>query len=262
MVKRWWVDPARITGVNPVTLWNLLFEPTFIAGVLAALVAGLILLLLQRVRPDWGVGWVAAAGAGVWYSGFWRVGMGDRVSEAALDWWPAVVVAAVAGAVGLHQGRKRPGLPLAVGLTVGGVWATVPDTELARVMMGVTAILLWVSWPRQWVSIGVLGAALVPIALAASAVAGGVGRDSGTIGALGVIAILALYPAGRHISTWFDLGTQLVAVLAWSRIAGRADSAVAALVIGLIITAVVVAAKLSGPRWLGRRTDQSASESA
>lgn len=233
--------------MNPLTLWQLFFEPNFQAGFAAALLAVGFGLLVRRFRPDWGVLWALAAAGG--YAAM------DLISSRTLDRvfgsysWSSVgaVLCIVAAALGIGLGRERPGLPLAIGLTVGGVWATVPDTLSSGVLMGVTAALLWIWWPKPYVAVGWVGAVLVPAVVITAVILGGIGRASGLMGGLGVVGVLLIYPIGRPTVPAVDVGIQLLAVLGWSRWAGLSDSAPEAFVIGVVVTVLAVAAKLAAP---------------
>lgn len=254
--------------MNPITLWQLLFEPQFQAGLFAGLVAAALGLLVQawagrrrspdRWSPDWGFLWAAATLAAAAVIGL----INPRVAERVIGTYSwantGAFLSVAAAAVGIYFGRDRRGLPLAIGLTIGGVWATVPDTESIGILMGVTAASLWIWWPRPIIRIGTLGAVLVPALIMTTALLGGANRASGLMGGIGVIGALLIFSIGRPTNATIDVGIQLLVVLGWSRWAGLSGSAPLAFSIGVFVTVLGVAAKLTAPLLLERRRAQPA----
>lgn len=254
--------------MNPLTLWELLFQRNFQAGFVAGMAAVAVGLALAgwslRRRssrgwlPDWGVLWAAAVLGAAAVMGLTNAQVAERI-VGTYSWAnTGAFLSVAAAAIGVHFGRDRRGLPLALGLTIGGVWATVPDTESIGILMGVTASLLWIWWPQPRVRIGVLGAFLVPALIMVTALLGGGNRASGLMGGIGVIGALVIFSIGRPTTPLIDVGIQLLVVLGWSRWAGLSDSAPAAFTIGVLVTVLGVAAKLAAPAIVDRRRPQPA----
>lgn len=239
-------------AVNPITLWELLFTSEFQVGFLAGAGALVVGLALRRWEPDWGVLWALAAVAGAWVIGFANLRTLERV-VGTYSWANiGALLSIAAAAIGISLARDRKGLPLAVGLTVGAVWSTVPDTESISLLMGVTASLLWIWWPRSRIEIGTLGAVLVPALIMATALLGGAPRPSGLMGSIGVIGALLVFSIGRPANVVIDVVIHVLVVLGWSRVAGLSGSAQAAFAIGVVVTVLGVAAKLLAPLALDR----------
>lgn len=244
--------------MNPITLWELFFESQFQAGLVAGLVAVALGLSIRRFSPDWGVLWAAATLAAAAVLGLLSPRVVGRVADTHAWTNIGAVLSVGAAAVGIHFGRDRRGLPLAIGLTIGGVWSTVPDTETIGILMGVTAALLWVWWPEPRIRIGVIGAVAVPALIMATALLGGAPRPSGLMGGLGVVGSLLIFSVGRPTNAVIDVSIQALVVLGWSRWAGLSDTASTAFSIGVLVTLLGVAAKLSAPRIAGRFSSQPA----
>jgi hypothetical protein len=149
--------------------------------------------------------------------------------------------------------------PLLWIVTLGGVYVTVPDTELAIVAFGACVpVLLWaaVAGPTRRadgggpvaVLEGVLAAAAL-MAVLVIAASGGIPRPAsliGSLGCLGVLIVPGFAGAGRrHLRDARDAGPVLllhvVVVLVASRIAGlQADVPFAVAVVGAGVVATAV----------------------
>lgn len=132
--------------------------------------------------------------------------------------------------------------PLLILISAGGIYATVPDTEQALVLLGATAPLALTGWPFRWARLGDFGT-VGWVALAVWTVArGGVGRSTAIVGGLGSLGILVLEPLVR---IWLpkneapgpdragpgpmeQLALHLALVLVASRVAGLRRSMLAA----------------------------------
>jgi hypothetical protein len=92
--------------------------------------------------------------------------------------------------------RGAPWLLFAV--TAGGVYLAVPDTELARVMLGVAIPFVLLSVPRPLSPLGPAGSAAIVGVFTWVVIVGGRGRPSSVVGGLATIGILVAEPLGRR----------------------------------------------------------------
>ena len=146
--------------------------------------------------------------------------------------------------------RGAPWLLFAV--AAGGVYLAVPDTELARALLGVALPFALLSIPRPTSPIGPAGSAALAGLFTWVVVVGGRGRPGSVVGGLAVIGILAAEPLGRRTIGSIVLGSrfrydrnrdewitiavmcavaQFVIALYASRVVAHEDAAVSALVI-------------------------------
>ncbi|MEX1093983.1 MAG: hypothetical protein WEF28_12645 [Acidimicrobiia bacterium] len=172
---------------------DLITGAPFLWGAGAGLIGLLLSFGLRKRSPDWGVIWGAAVVLALVATGPLRggvAGSGPRGASTALWQIAIAVLAALFAAYGIQ--RLRPGWvgAFAVAATIGGIWATVPDTERAAVLVGVTAALAWAWWPAEWATPRFTGSLVIGFLLAWVALRGGVGRETGWIGAVGSIAML------------------------------------------------------------------------
>lgn len=233
-------------GMNPLTLLDLIGQPEFQSGFVVGLV-GLVLVLLLR-RVGWLLVWgVAAFGALAW------VGL-LHGTEVAPDWGLAAVglTALAAAAAYFVLLRQVPAwsVGLAFALWVLGVWGTVPDTERAAVVMGVTAAMLPALWPGLRVRTGWEGVLVAVAALGFVAITDGSARPMSIIGVLGMVgmpvtaaATLHWLRPSRKSSAWWFVGAQVVHVIVSGRVAGQMHQPEEAIVV------VVLSALLTGG-WL------------
>ncbi|REK21483.1 MAG: hypothetical protein DWQ40_03975 [Actinobacteria bacterium] len=227
-------------------LIDLVSGRQFLTGAAAGLAGAVLALALRRWKPDWGLIWSLATLGVLWSLGLLRglgsVGSGRGASVSFLAVTAAALIAAVT-AYGIWRSRDIETAGPAVAISIAGIWATVPDTERAAVLMGVSAVLVLAWWPLRWSKPASLGATGLALLLAWVALTDGAARDTGLIGALGSMAAITssatLVPARRP---WIWLLGHLVVVVTWSRVAGLMASPVAAIATGSIVTAAVVAA--------------------
>lgn len=233
-------------------VFGVFSSPEFQRGVVAGAMAAGAGLLARRLKPgwtpDWGLLWFAA----VVVAGASAKLLDRTATEQAFTQrsWVLPLAAAAFAAVfyGLQRHRRRSDTSLAFLLSVGGVWATVPDTEHALLLLGATAPLVLVWWPRAWVTIGIGGAVVVGASVIWGAGLGSYGRDGAYVGAFGALASLALLDVPVRLKR-FNLGFHFVTVFAWSRIAGLSRSSTTALVLGAVLTLAILLVK----RWLAPR---------
>jgi hypothetical protein len=212
---------------------------------------------LRKRSPDWGLVWGAAVVIAFVATGLLRggvAGSGPRGASTPL-WQIAIsVLAALFAAYGIK--RLRPGWvgAFAVAATIGGIWATVPDTERAAVLIGVTAALAWAWWPAEWASPRFAGSLAIGLLLAWVALRGGEGRETGWIGAVGSMATLGwsafvLPESPRGLI----LAGHVALVAVWSRWAGLSTSSATALAIGVSASLAVALVLQLVSRLMGRQ---------
>lgn len=108
------------------------------------------------------------------------------------------VIAPLAGDVDRRAARLGLG-PLLWLISVVGVYATVPDTELVRPLVGAAVPLAIVGWPLRLGRLGAGGAAAgVGLALWVGALQG-YGRPGSIVGAVGAMGFFAVEPIGRAL---------------------------------------------------------------
>ena len=83
-------------------------------------------------------------------------------------------------------------------MTAGGVYLAVPDTELARAMLGVAVPFVFLSVPRPLSPLGPAGSAAIAGLFSWVVVVGGRGRPGSVVGGLATIGILVAEPLGRR----------------------------------------------------------------
>jgi hypothetical protein len=216
---------------------DLIVSTPFLWGAGTGLIGLLLSYGLRNRTADWGLVWGAAVVAAFVTTGLLGGGLtgsGGRGSSAPLWQAALAVLVALFAACGIHQLRDGWAGAIAVAISIGGIWATVPDTERVAVLVGVTAVLAWAWWPASWATPRVAGALVVGLVMAWVATRGGVGRETGWIGAMGSLGMLgwsALALPRRQPG--FMLAGHAVLVAIWSRWAGMSTSTPTALIIGL-----------------------------
>ncbi len=134
-----------------------------------------------------------------------------------------------------HAGGS--GWPMALfAVSAVGVYFTVPDTERALVLLGVSAPLVLLGWPVPLASLGRPGSYVAVGALAWVAAADGAGRHTAIIGAVACLTTLVAEPVARLVRGGRDT------VLA--RIPARSSPAVALVAAHLAI--VYIASRVAG----------------
>ena len=231
--------------------WTLGLPPTLLPGLLALACAG-----AASQRP-----WARPLAIGSSILGGWLVTCPSRL---ALDGGLRLLVAvAVAGGGWLaadldHRWRSRALGPLLLALTVGGVYATVPDTEQALAALGVMLPMAGLAWPWPLASLGRAGTHAAVGALLWVVTAGGAGRPSSVVGGIACLGLLVVEPLARIIDPrhrgltdhlpagrWVTLvvvTAQLGLVYVAARVAGlRATVSQAAVIAGVeLVVAVAV----------------------
>jgi hypothetical protein len=148
---------------------------------------------------------------------------------------------------------------------VGAMYATVPDTELALVLLGVAIPLAFLGLPFRLARLGDGGAAASIGLLLWVASQQGWARPGSLVGALGALALFTTFPIGHRLRRWFRfelhwsrnrrllvvLLAQFVLAMWASRVAGLAYGAVEA--IARLIPAVAAGIALGIAMPMGRR---------
>jgi hypothetical protein len=168
-----------------------------------------------------------------------------------------VVIGATASDFDRRTGRFALG-PLLLLVAIGGIYVTVPDTELMRAVVGVSLPLVLLAWPYAAASLGGGGAYAAVGLLLWIVPIEGLGRPGSIVGAAGAFALLVGEPLGRLLARELESRTplhrypigrprstvliaQVVLVLYATRVAGMAQSAAAAFVLLLPAMAASVA---------------------
>lgn len=112
-----------------------------------------------------------------------------------------------AAAADLDRSGGRSGTgPLLFGIAVVALYLTVPDTELALVLLGVTAPLMLLAFPWPIARLGDGGAYAAVGLFLWVATLGGVGRPAATVGGAVALGVLVLDRVGRALSRRFPIG--------------------------------------------------------
>jgi hypothetical protein len=241
--------------MNPLTLLGLLGDQAFLQGLLLG-AGGLVLAVVLR-QAGWLLAWGAAALAALAWTGRLH---GEPSTP---QWGLPVALLVVAAGTGAFGGLARRAPAWAVctlfAIWVLGVWGTVPDTERAKVPLGVAAAMLLALWPRLKVGVGWPGAAVAIAVLGFVTVTDGAARTSSMIGSFGMVgmpvaaALAAALRGARSLSPPGLVAAQVVHVIVSGRIAGQMSNNAAALAL-VVVSSAVTGALVPGGR--GRRSGQ------
>jgi hypothetical protein len=186
------VKPARALtiGYLPIAL------PTNVCrGLVYLAAAGLVVELLVAWHPSLGLlGLVVTIPGAVVITHQTRLPTEHWVA-------PLVVATTVVGGTlvaDLDRRHARRGWgPVLFAITVVGVYFTVPDTELALVLLGASLPLIVLGWPFALTSIGWIGAYPAVGVLAWTAAYEGVGRPAAIIAAVACLGLFVVEPITR-----------------------------------------------------------------
>lgn len=168
--------------------------------------------------------------------------------------------------------KRYDGMGLGVvfyALAALGVFASVPDTEWARVLIAVAVPMVFAAWPRVAVSLGEEGGYLAVATLLLVTAQGGGPRPASMVGGMACLGLLliepvavALRPRLFRLTTWLKRNwvgaviaslPQLVVVAVCSRVAARFTNELPALVIVVLVYAASLAVGLSAASGLERK---------
>ncbi len=271
------------------------FRAGLVAGIVGASVILIVALLWKpRPLPIWGIVATAAIWASAWVTIGRRLSLGVGLAVLALAglWWDrskvgsvsaaaigavlviwrggladvlwirfaAVVAILVIGAALLGFSRQARTEALVVPLlaiTLFGIWATVPDTEAARIPLGVLVPMGLLAWPWRQSSVGSTGAFALAGVIVWITVLGGEAREGSIIGAWASAGALlsGLIPRFEtQLRTPAILTIQAGVVFLTARVAGFQEGAPIALVLAvppiLLGTWLVSSVR---PRWRASR---------
>jgi hypothetical protein len=256
-------------GAAVVALQSQLELPnTMLVGLAALAVAGLTGDVLR---------WPLVVRALLAIPGALLVGSRTEVSDR--RWVEAVgaITRVVGGAAAsdLDLRWRRPSIGCGLfAITVGGVYATVPDTESALCILAPAAAVAVIAWPGAVLRLGSGGAFAAIGVLAWVTAFGGIGRDGSIVGGLLSLGLLVAEPlacwfSGVHSAlvrhpTWrsaIGMGTAHGAlVFVTARVAGfRSGAGAAAIIGGVALLVAAVACVVVGQ--LSRRSRQSTADS-
>jgi hypothetical protein len=133
-------------------------------------------------------------------------------------------------------------IPL-LAVTAFGIWATVPDTEEARVLLGVLVLMGLVAWPWRLSSVSPAGAFALAGLLVWIGAVGGAAREGSIIGAWGSVGLVLLgslpsFSIRVVLHPFRAVAIHSGLVFLMSRIAGFQESAFVAAMIALPALAV------------------------
>ena len=113
-----------------------------------------------------------------------------------LPWFAMVAIIVSAPLVASFDNRYREtGLSLPfLGIATLGVFLTVPDTEGAMVLLGVSGIAGFLGWPKPFVALGASGSYSMVGIFTLVAADGAKGRPASIIGAMAVLGLLLIVP--------------------------------------------------------------------
>jgi hypothetical protein len=132
-------------------------------------------------------------------------------------------------------GHRGLGLPF-YGLSVIGLYYTVPDNREALVLLGLVLPLVLLGWPVPTWRLGSAGSVAAVAALAWTAARDGLGRQSAIVGGLGCLALLVLEP----LVTWLRAGRGSPLALAPAAFSG------ATILAGVQLGLVTVSSRIAG----------------
>jgi len=163
--------------------------------------------------------------------------------------FPATVVAAVAIGWSLSKWEDQPAR-IALGplfaISAFGIWTTVPETDLARVLLGVSVPLAATTIPLLGARVTGAGGFVLGGVFVWIAVSGGEARSGSIIGAWACIGIIALLPIatrlhpGRTMAMWQVFSLHIVAVVIAARVFGLWDRALFAAIGSAILASLLL----------------------
>ena len=237
--------------------------PGLFQGLVALAGAGLVAGTLPKSRT---------AGLLLAIPGAWALTSQGDLFEAEWIRWLVIAGTVVGGTLVADFDRRWRDAgfsPVLIAVSVVGVYVTVPDTEQALVLLGVSLPLMLLGWPSALAGLGSAGSYAAVGLLAWTAAAGGSARPSSIVGGVACLGLLAVEPLARAATPaasrvldaaagqWWGavvVGvSHLVLVFVASRVAGLQPGAGEAAVIVSVELCLAVAATMT----LGRLWDRA-----
>lgn len=209
------------------------------------MVAGLALLALAGALRHRAAGWILVA------IGATLVILGAGFDPDEVELWirlgsvPFIAVAGWLFAAVDESGPDTGVVALMMGGSVFGVWATVPEPTLVRVILGAAAAAMIAAWPLRRARLGSSGAFALAGLLAVAIASGGEDRGGSVVGAwaaVGAFSLVLLGPVVATIRPWHLFAIHAVSVLVAARVAGLRESPIAAAAIASATIALTLAA--------------------
>lgn len=249
------------------------------ADVPTSLVPGLALLALAGIAAELADGSRLVPGAVhavMALPGAWLI---TGATDLDGTWPPLLLGAVIAGSSGLVGASDNAYRQMALGpvlmlVSLAGVYAAVPDTERAVIVLGAAVPLAVLGWPLRLAALGRAGASATVGLLAWVAVTDGSARPGSVVGAIACLGVLLVAPVARTLlgdeppdpsadeaavvdkepAGWRAAMPAILAHLALvavaARVAGlRTDALESATIAGFALVATAYAAA-QWPRWL------------
>jgi hypothetical protein len=149
-----------------------------------------------------------------------------------------------------EDGPHRIALGPMFAISAFGIWTTVPDTDLARILIGIAIPMAFATLPPFNVRISGAGGFALAGALAWLPLWGGDQRTGSVIGAWACIGMIALLPValrlmpGLRLALWQLVGLHIGVVLVSARVIGLWDRATAAAIGVALLAAAILAVVL------------------
>jgi hypothetical protein len=216
-----------------------------------SLAMAIVLLAVPRTGPGHRVPWAPVV---------LLAGLAAGTASGTTHRWDVVLVAAgVAVVAALRARRSLPPAPAAAAsvLAAGALYACLPDTEVARVILGAVTVTgaLAVALRRPWL----VAAWTVTAALIAATLVDGRSRATAVVGGMAIAlihALVTLLPRARPRWPAWDLAVVAVALGVCSRVAGRgADTARGVAIAGACILAVAITSRRGASSTARARQD-------
>jgi hypothetical protein len=148
--------------------------------------------------------WQPAVGVVLAIPGAALIASTTDVSSIDIDWVRVLTFGTTATGAALvadfDRFNARAGLaPVLLAVTALGMYTTVPDTEQAAVLVGVTVPLVLLGWPKPLAALGAPGAAATVGLVVWTASVGGRGRPGAIVGAMACLGVMLVEPVVRQI---------------------------------------------------------------
>lgn len=238
--------------MNPETLISAVGERGFLIGLVLGLVAGIAAFAHRR-----GSLWILSIGIAAIGGVLIGRELGD-LPEPSAGLIAAATVAVIVGSIGVWLVSRDVGIgtvAICLAITALGVWGTVPDTELALVVLGAVVGGLVGAIRIGPEAIGPVWPIPLLAVAAFVALTEGLARDSAPIGAIATFGVFLLFPLVfglfESAPSWLVVGAHVILVIITGRIAGTASSALSAIVIAVLAYLAVGVGLVLAARRIG-----------